>query len=54
MHMRICKVFFVSQTEAEANSANTMKANPTPLVNMLTYRLGLYSDLSGRVTLLGR
>ena len=28
----VCEVFFVSQTEAEANSAKTMKASPTPRV----------------------
>ena len=30
----ICKVFVVSQTEAEANSAKTMKAIPTPRVTL--------------------
>ena len=28
----VCEVFVVSQTEAEANSAKTMRANPTPRV----------------------
>ena len=50
-------MFVVSQTEAEANSAKTMKASPTPRVtpgfNKFTYKVGLCFDTSGRVTLLG-
>ena len=44
----ICKVFLVSPAEAEANS-KTMKA----LVDKFTCKVGLCSDTSGRVTLLG-
>ena len=49
-------MFVVSQTEVEGNSAKTMKAIPTPrglLVNKFTYEVGLCSNPSGRVTLLG-
>ena len=49
-------MFVVSQTEAEANSAKAIKANPTPrvtLVNKVTYKVGLCSDPSGRMTLIG-
>ena len=49
-------MFVASHSEAEANSAKTMKANPTPRVTLgqqaFTYRVGLCSEPSGRLTLL--
>ena len=49
----ICNVFVVSQTEAEANSAKTMKVSLTPRVNKSIHKVGLCLDPSDRVTLLG-
>ena len=46
-------MFVVSQTEAEANSAKTMKTSPTPRVNKFIHKVGLCLDRSDRVTLLG-
>ena len=44
----VCEVSVVSQTEAEANSAKTMKASPTPRVTLdlqVTYKVGIYLTL---------
>ena len=50
------EAFVLSQKEAEATSAKTMKASPMPrvtLANEFTCKIGLCFGPSGRVTLIG-